>query len=126
MRHKSGIRHLGRTSSKRRALYRTLTTDILLHGKVKTTIAKAKAVQPIVERVITLGRKGDLHSRRRAAAFITQKRIVKTLFDDLAPLFEDRSGGYTRIVKLPPRTGDGAHLAVIELTEQLIDVRESE
>lgn len=106
---------LGRTSSHRRALLRHLATQIIDHGQVITTEAKAKAVRPVVEKMITLGKRGDLHARRQAAAYLTDKKIVTKLFDEVAPNYAERNGGYTRIVKIGPRRGDAAPMAVIAL-----------
>ncbi|MFS8523823.1 MAG: 50S ribosomal protein L17 [Limnochordales bacterium] len=106
---------LGRTSSHRRALLRHLATQILDHGQVTTTEAKAKAVQPVVEKMISLGKRGDLHARRQAAAYLTDPKVVKKLFDEVAPNYADRNGGYTRVVKIGPRRGDAAPMAVIAL-----------
>ncbi len=115
MRHRKAGRHLGRSSSHRRALYRNQTTDLLRHEKLVTTEAKAKEVRGLAEKMITLGKKGGLHHRRQALAFLFDDKVVKKLFDDLAPRFEDRSGGYTRLTKLGPRKGDNAPLVQLEL-----------
>ncbi len=117
MRHKVAGRKLGRDSAHRRALYRNLVTDLLNHEKITTTEAKAKEVRGIAEKMITLGKKGDLHSRRLAGAFILDKKVADKLFADLAPRFAERPGGYTRITKLTPRQGDGASMARLELVE---------
>ncbi|MFO7266157.1 MAG: 50S ribosomal protein L17 [Limnochordales bacterium] len=106
---------LGRTSSHRRALLRHLATQVIAHGQVTTTEAKAKAVQPLVDKMISLGKRGDLHARRQAAAFLTKKEVVKKLFDEVAPKYATRNGGYTRVVKIGTRRGDGAPMAVIAL-----------
>jgi len=98
-------------------MYRNLVTDLLRYEKLVTTEAKAKEVRGMAERIITLGKDGDLHARRRALAFVTDKKVVKKLFDELAPRYADRPGGYTRIVKLGPRLGDGAAMARLELVE---------
>lgn len=108
-------RKLGRTASHRRALLRSLVTSLVLHGRIETTEAKAKAVKPLADKIITLGKRGDLHARRQAAAFLIQPEAVKRLFDDVAPKYEDRNGGYTRILKTAPRRGDAASMAIIEL-----------
>ena len=117
MRHRHAGRALGRTSSHRKALIRNQITDLLRHERIVTTEAKAKELRPAAERVITLGKRGDLHARRQAAAVLTDRKIVTRLFDELAPRYENRPGGYTRITKLGPRRGDGAHMAQIELVE---------
>lgn len=106
---------LGRTSSHRRALLRHLATQVIDHGQVTTTESKAKAVQPLVDKMISLGKRGDLHARRQAAAYLTKRDVVKKLFDEVAPKYAERNGGYTRVVKVGPRRGDGAPMAVIAL-----------
>ena len=98
-------------------MYRNLVTDLLRYEKVVTTEAKAKEVRGMAERMITLGKDGTLPSRRRALAFVVDKKVVAKLFDELAPRYAQRPGGYTRIVKLGPRLGDGAHMAQLELVE---------
>jgi len=118
MRHRIAGRKLGRLTSHRRALYRNLVTDLLAYEKITTTEAKAKETRSLVEKMITLGKEDNLASRRRAAAFITDKKIVKKLFDEIAPEYADRNGGYTRLVKLGPRQGDNAPMAQIELIKQ--------
>ncbi|MBT4126061.1 MAG: 50S ribosomal protein L17 [Chloroflexi bacterium] len=117
MRHKLTGRRLGRNSATRRALFRIMVTDLLKHGQIKTTVAKAKEIAPLTEKMITLGKKGSLHDRRQAAAFITEKTIVKSVFDDIAPRFKERAGGYTRITRLGVRAGDAAEMALIELVD---------
>lgn len=106
---------LGRTSAHRRALFRSLVTSLILNGRIETTEAKAKAVRPFVDKMITLGKRGDLHARRQAAAFLMQPKAVQKLFDEVAPRYQDRNGGYTRVLKLGPRQGDAAPLSIIEL-----------
>lgn len=110
-----GQQKLGRTSSHRRALLRHLTTAVIEHGRAETTEAKAKAVRPVIEKIITLGKRGDLHAQRQAAAYLTDQATVTKLFSEVARNYADRNGGYTRIVKLGPRRGDSAPMAVIEL-----------
>jgi large subunit ribosomal protein L17 len=117
MRHRHAGRPLGRTSSHRKALIRNQITDLLRYERLVTTEAKAKELRPAAERVITLGKRGDLHARRQAAAVLTDRKILTRLFDELAPRYQNRPGGYTRITKLGPRRGDGAHMAQIELVE---------
>ena len=117
MRHKVAGRKLGGSSSNRRAMYRNLVTDILDYERVTTTEAKAKEVRSLVERMITLGKEGGLHSRRQALSFILDKDVVDKVFTELAPRYAERSGGYTRIVKLGPRFGDGAAMVRLELVE---------
>jgi large subunit ribosomal protein L17 len=114
--HKAG-KKLGRDSSHRRALYANLAASLIEHGRIKTTEAKAKAVRPIAEQMITLGRRGDIHARRQALAYLRTQEIVHQLFSEVAPRFQDRPGGYTRIVKLGPRPGDSAPMAYLELVD---------
>ena len=114
MRHKSKGRKLGRDSAHRKALFSNLTGALVTHGRIKTTLAKAKEVRPIAERMVTLGKRGDLHARRQAKAFLRSGDVVHVLFAEVAPRFTERPGGYTRIVKLGPRQGDGAEMAYIE------------
>lgn len=108
------MRKLGRTASHRRAMFRNQVTSLVLHGRIETTEAKAKALKPLADKMVTLGKRGDLHARRQAAAFLIQPEAVKRLFDEIAPKYEERNGGYTRILKLGPRRGDAAPMAVIE------------
>jgi large subunit ribosomal protein L17 len=115
MRHRNAGFKLGRNTSHRRALLRNLVTSVIEEDRVHTTIAKAKAVRPIVEKMITLGKKGDLHARRQAIAFLCTDNAVKRLFDVVAPRYGDRNGGYLRIVRTGFQQGDGAEKAFIEL-----------
>jgi len=117
MRHRKAGRKLGRSSGHRKALYRNLITELFRHERIRTTEAKAKAIRGQAEKLITLGKRGDLHARRLAAARLNDPTIVKKLFDELAPRYEDRPGGYTRILKLGRRQGDGASMVLIELVE---------
>ncbi len=117
MRHKVSGRKLSRPSGHRRALYRNLVTDLLRYEEITTTEAKAKEVRGLTEKMITLGKKGGLHSRRQALSFILDKSVVEKIFDELAPKYAERPGGYTRIVKLGPRLGDGASMVQLELVE---------
>ena len=117
MRHRKAGRKLGRSSGHRRALYRNLVTELFRHERIKTTEAKAKAVQPKAEKLITLGKRGTLHARRLAAGRLNDPEILKKLFDEIAPRYEERAGGYTRILKLGHRQGDNAAMALIELVE---------
>lgn len=117
MRHKIAGRTLGRASAHRRALYRNLVTDLLKHEKIVTTEAKAKEVRGIAEKMITLGKKSGLHSYRQALSFITEKKVIEKIFSELGPRYQERPGGYTRLVKLEPRLGDGAHMVQLELVE---------
>jgi len=111
-------RKLGRPTGHRWALYRNQVTALLTHEKIITNEAKAKEIRSLAERVITLGKDGSLTSRRRALAFITDKKVVEKLFNEVAPRYANRAGGYTRLVKLGPRRGDNAAMAQIELVEQ--------
>jgi large subunit ribosomal protein L17 len=117
MRHRQTTPKLGRTHSHRNAMLRNMVTDLLRHGRVRTTEPKAKALRPLAERMITLGKRESLHARRQAARVIRDKDVVRKLFDELAPRYAERPGGYTRIIKLPARSGDAADMAMIELVE---------
>ncbi len=109
------LRRFGRPLGHRKALFRNLVTDLLTHGKIETTEVKAKEIRILAERLITLGKQGDLHARREVAKVITDKAVVKKLFDEIATRYTERNGGYTRVVKLGPRRGDAAPMAIIEL-----------
>jgi len=117
MRHRVAGRKLSRSTSHRRALYRNLVTDLLKHEKIITTEAKAKEVRGLAEKMITLGKKSGLHSYRQALSFIMDKKVTEKVFADLAPRYSERHGGYTRMVKLEPRLGDGAPMVQLELVE---------
>ncbi len=110
-----GTRKLGKTSEQRRALLRQQVTDLLNCGKIETTFYRAKEVQPMVEKMITLGKKGGLANYRRAMGYITKEDVVKKLFDEIAPKYAERNGGYTRVTRTGARRGDAAEMAVIEL-----------
>ena len=118
MRHQRTGKKLGRDAAHRKALYSNLAGALIEHGRIKTTVTKAKAVKPHVEHMITLGRRGDLHARRQATAFLRSRDVVHKLFADVAPLFKDRPGGYTRIIKIGTRAGDSAEMAYIELVDE--------
>lgn len=118
MRHRKAGKKLSRRASHRKALIRNLVTELLRHGRIKTTLAKAKAMRSPAEKMITLGKRGDLHARRQALSFIQSKDVVHNLFDTIAAKYADRNGGYTRIYKLGPRKGDAAPMALIELVEE--------
>jgi large subunit ribosomal protein L17 len=111
-------RKLGRTSAHRKALYRNLVTSLLQHERVQTTDAKAKEVRRLAERMITLGKRGDLHARRRALRVIRHRDVAAKVFDDLAERYRDRPGGYTRVLKLGSRVGDAAPISIVELVGQ--------
>jgi large subunit ribosomal protein L17 len=125
MRHRKAGNKLGRNPSHRRALLRNLVTSVLIEDRVETTLAKAKAIRPLVEKMITLGKKGDLHSRRQALAFMMTDESVTRLFATVAPRYGDRQGGYLRIIHTGFRKGDGGEKAVIELlgAEQELDAK---
>lgn len=108
-------RKLGRATDHRMATIRNLTTSLLAHGRIETTVARAQESRRMAEKMITLGKRGDLHARRQALAFIYDETVVKSLFDEIAPKYAERDGGYTRVYKLGPRKGDGAEMAIVEL-----------
>ena len=110
-----GSRKLGRPTDHRQAMLRGLVTYLLENGKIETTVTRAKEVRALAERMITLGKENTLHSRRQALAYVTKEDVVKKLFDEIAPKYEDRNGGYTRIIKTGPRRGDAAEMCFIEL-----------
>ena len=109
------MRSLGRNSAQRRALLRNMTTSVLKHGKIETTEAKAKEVRRIVDKMITLGKQGDLNAYRQALAYLTDETVAKKLFDEIVPGYKDRQGGYTRVIKAGYRRGDGTPMAIVEL-----------
>ncbi len=115
MRHRVKGKKLRRDSAQRKALLRSLVTSFLEKERIRTTLAKAKATRPIAEKMITLAKKNSLHSRRLALRFIYKREVVKKLFSDIGPRFSERPGGYTRIIKIGPRAGDGAEMAFLEL-----------
>lgn len=108
-------RNLGRNSSQRRAMLRNMTTSVLKYGQIETTEAKAKEVRRIVEKMITLGKQGNLSAYRQALGYLTEEDVAKKLFDEIAPKYEDRQGGYTRVVKAGFRRGDGTPMAIVQL-----------
>lgn len=111
----AGYRKLGRPTDQRKAMLRNLVTSLLENGKIETTITRAKETRSIAEKMITLGKRGDLHARRQALSYITKKEVVVKLFDEIAPQYEDRKGGYTRILRMGPRRGDAAEVVILEL-----------
>jgi large subunit ribosomal protein L17 len=117
VRHRKSGRKLGRDASHRKALYANLTGALIEHGRIKTTVAKAKEVRPVAEQMITLGRRGGVHARRQALKFLRSQDVVHKLFDDVGPRFKDREGGYSRIVRIGPRLGDAAEMAYLELVD---------
>ena len=110
-----GTRKLGKTTDQRMAMLRQQVTDFLANGKMETTITRAKEIKPLAEKMITLGKKGDLAAYRQALSFITREDVANKLFKEIAPKYADRNGGYTRIVKIGPRRGDAAEMAIIQL-----------
>lgn len=118
MRHRRNTTKLKRTAAHRRSLLANLACSLIEHGRIRTTLAKAKALRPVAEKMIGLGKRGDLHARRQAVAFLRQKDIAKKLFDEVAPLSKDRPGGYCRITKLGARMTDSAAMAIIEWVDQ--------
>lgn len=118
MPHQIAGRHLNRNSAQRKALFKGLVTQVLQHERIETTEAKAKAVRSDVEKIITLAKRGDVHSRRLVLKTVQDKKVVEKLFDKIGPRFKDRNGGYTRIIKLGPRHGDAADMVLLELTER--------
>lgn len=120
MRHNKAGRRLGRTTSHRIAMFRNMVTSFFEHERITTTDSKAKELRSIAEKMITLGKRGDLHALRQAASYIRDKKVVTKLFSTIAPRYSERDGGYTRIVKLGIRPGDNAPLSVIELVEEQV------
>ena len=123
MRHRNSGRKLNRNSSHRRAMFRNMATALLKHEQIKTTLPKAKELRPVVERMITLGKRGNLHARRQALSYLQDEIIVRKLFDGLAERYEDRAGGYTRVLKAGFRYGDSAPMAYIELVDRDEDAK---
>ena len=126
MRHRNAHRKLSRNSSHRRAMLRNLVTDFLDHGRLMTTLPKAKEVRPLAEKMITLGKRDNLHARRQLYAYLLREAVAKKVFETIAPRFSDRKGGYSRIIKLGNRKGDGADLAIIELLGSELEVKKAE
>ena len=118
MRHQKGVAKLGKSQAHRRAMLRNMVTSLLRHERIRTTAPKAKVARRYAEQMITLGKRGGLHARRQAAAFIIDETVLKKLFDELAPKFAERQGGYTRMLRMGPRKGDGADMAILELVTQ--------
>ncbi len=118
MRHKVKKKKFDRTKEQRLALYRSLARSLILEERVETTLERAKAVRGFVEKLVTLGKKGDLTARRKALELLPDRKVIRKLFEDIAPRFEGRNGGYTRVIKLPDRRkGDGAQMAILEWVE---------
>ena len=124
MRHRSKTVKLKRNASHRRALLANLACNLIEHGRIKTTLGKAKALRPVAEKLVTLAKRDDLHSRRLAIAFLRQKETVKKLFSEVAPASKDRQGGYCRITKLGARMSDSAQMAIIEWVDRVIESEE--
>ena len=108
-------RKLGRVTSHRNLMLRNLVTDLLRNGRIETTVTRAKETRRMAEKMITLAKRGDLHARRQVLAYILEEEVVKTLFDEIAPKYAERNGGYTRMMKKGPRRGDGAEVVILEL-----------
>lgn len=125
MRHNKAGRRLGRTTSHRVAMFRNMVTSLLEHERITTTDAKAKELRSIAEKLITLGKRGDLHAVRQAASYIRDKKVVTKLFETIAPRYKERNGGYTRILKLGIRPGDNASVSIIELVEEELTLKKS-
>lgn len=123
MRHSKAGRRLGRKTSHREAMFRNMVTSLLNHEKITTTDAKAKEIRVVAEKMITLGKRGDLHAMRQAASVIREKSVVTKLFSTIAPRYKDRAGGYTRIIKLGARQGDAAPVSIIELVEEQLPAK---
>ncbi len=117
MRHRKSMRKLGRDSAHRRAMLRNMVTSFLEHERIQTTDAKAKELRRVAEKMITLGKRGDLHARRQVLGYVQSKEVAAKVFDELAERYRDRPGGYTRVLKLGNRTGDAAPISIIELVE---------
>ncbi len=110
-----GTRKLGRATDHRKAMLRAMVTYLLENGKIETTVTRAKEVSAMTEKMITIGKTGDLHSKRQVLAYVTKENVAKKLFDEISPKYAERNGGYTRVIKIGPRRGDAAEMAIIEL-----------
>lgn len=117
MNHRKGNKKLGKTTSHRLAMLRNMTTSLFIHGKIETTLPKAKALRRVAEKIITLSKRETLHSRRLASSWVRDKKTLKKVFSELSPRYASRNGGYTRIIRTRVRRGDGADMAIIELVE---------
>ncbi len=110
-----GTRKLGRASDHRKAMLRAMVTYLMENGKIETTVTRAKEVRAVAEKIITVAKREDLHSKRQVFSFVTKETVAKKVIDDIAPKYKEKNGGYTRIVKIGPRRGDAAEMAIIEL-----------
>ena len=110
-----GTRKLGRTTDHRKAMLRAMVTYLLENGQIETTVTRAKEVRAVAEKMITIGKNNDLHSKRQVFAYVTKEDVAKKLFDEISPQYAERNGGYTRIIKIGPRRGDAAEMAIIQL-----------
>ena len=110
-----GTRKLGRTTDHRKAMLRAVVTYLLENGQIETTVTRAKEVRAVAEKMITIGKNDDLHAKRQVFAYVTKESVAKKLFDEIAPKYADKNGGYTRIIKTGPRRGDAAEMAIIQL-----------
>jgi large subunit ribosomal protein L17 len=126
MRHKVAGRQFGRNTDQRKALFRGLVTSLLEHGRIETTLAKAKEIRGIAEKILSLAKRGDLHARKHALSYLYKEDTVSKLFDQIAPRMKDRNGGYLRIVRTRHRHGDGAEMAVIELVDYEAEMKKLE
>jgi large subunit ribosomal protein L17 len=117
MRHRKSGTHLGRSSAHRKAMFRNMVTSLLERERIETTDAKAKQIRRLADRMITLGKRGDLHARRQALSVIRSRDVAAKLFDELAERYKDRPGGYTRVMKVGPRAGDAAPMSIVELVD---------
>ena len=111
----AGTRKLGRTTDHRKAMLRAMVTYLLENGQIETTVTRAKEVRAVAEKMITIGKNNDLHSKRQVFAYVTKEDVAKKLFDEISPKYAERNGGYTRIIKIGPRRGDAAEMAIIQL-----------
>lgn len=110
-----GTRKLGRATDHRKAMLRAMVTYLLENGQIETTVTRAKEVRSVAEKMITIGKSNDLHSKRQVLAYVTKENVAKKLFDEISPKYADRNGGYTQIIKIGPRRGDAAEMAIIKL-----------
>jgi len=126
MRHAISNRKLGRTTAHRQAMFRNQLASLIEHGRIRTTLAKAKELRPIAERLITRGREDTVHARRMVGRWVANRTLVKKLFDEIGPRFTDRPGGYLRILKMGPRPGDAAEMAILEFVDYELEEKDSD